>query len=56
MLTIEQIKEKMKDRKISSVASACGISRQGLHQLLKDKNKPSYDILERLTKYFELKP
>ncbi len=51
MLTIEQIKDKMRDRKASKVAKAIGISRQALYLILNGATRPSYDTLQKLSDY-----
>jgi transcriptional regulator with XRE-family HTH domain len=53
MLTMEQIKEKMKDRNVSAVARSIGISRQAMYMILHGKMYPSYETLLKLSNYFE---
>lgn len=52
MLTIEKILDKLKDRKITAIANATGISRQTIHKLIKGQ-MPTYDTLTKLSGYFE---
>jgi len=52
MLTIEEIKKKMSDRRVDLVAKGAGINKQTLYMIMWGKKKPSYDTLEKLTNYF----
>lgn len=53
MLSIEQIKERMKDRKAAVVAQRVGITRAYLGMILRGERTPSYEILKRLSDYLE---
>lgn len=50
MLTIEQIKEKLKDRNISAVAKALGVHQNTLYRL---DEKTSYKVVKALSDYLE---
>lgn len=52
MLTVEQIRELMADRKITKVAQECGVSRQTIHNIITGKANPSYKLLKKITDYF----
>lgn len=54
MLNPEQIKEKLKDRKLSVVAEVTGLSVQTLWYIRSGKSKaPEFETIEKLNKYFE---
>lgn len=55
MLTPEQAREKLKDRKLSYVAEKCGSTYMSLNRLMKGKN-PSIVTLEKLSEYFKDNP
>jgi plasmid maintenance system antidote protein VapI len=52
MLTIEKILEKLRDRKITAISTATGISRQTIHNLINGQ-MPTYNTLVKLSGYFE---
>ncbi len=53
MLTLEQIKEKIKDRRPGVICKACNISRQTLYNLMTGKSEPSYSVVKALSDYLE---
>jgi len=53
MLSIDEIKRKLEDRNLSAVARKVGITRAYLGMIMKGQRKPSYDVLEKLSKYLE---
>jgi DNA-binding Xre family transcriptional regulator len=54
MLTLEEIKDKMKDRKLVTVAAATGMNYQTVQRLMAgDKRKVSYDTVKKLSDYLE---
>ena len=56
MLTLEEIREKLKDRRLSMVAVATGLSRQAIHNVVTGKTPhPSYETVRRLMEYLERK-
>lgn len=55
LLTPEQAREKLKDRRLSYVAEKCGSTYMSLNRLMKGKN-PALVTLEKLTEYFKNNP
>jgi transcriptional regulator with XRE-family HTH domain len=54
MLKLEEIVKRLKDRKLSAVAEATGISYTSLWQIANGMQKqPKYKIVERLSDYLE---
>ena len=53
MLTVEQIREKMGDRKISVVAQRLGITRPWLSAVIAGKVKASDKLMNRLSAYLD---
>jgi transcriptional regulator with XRE-family HTH domain len=54
MLSIEQIKEMLKDRNLEAVAERTGLSRQTLSNIRNDKAKaPSYSTIKTISDYLE---
>lgn len=53
MLTLDQVKDALRDRNLSKVAAAIGCSRATLSGYLLDKFKPSAEMLEKLSTYIE---
>lgn len=51
MMTLEQIKEKLKDRNLSAVADATGIHRNAIYRLVNGRSRPSYETVRRLVEY-----
>lgn len=52
MLTIEEIRERLADRRLSVVAEACGVHPETLRRLVKGNNV-AYDTLKALSDYLE---
>lgn len=52
MLSFEQIKEKMKDRKVSVVAVSIGLHENTIYRFLKGRDS-RYSTLEKLSNYLE---
>lgn len=53
MLTLEQIVEKLKDRKLVAIAESTGLSRQTISKVLNGKIKSvSYSVVKTLSDYF----
>ena len=53
-MTLEEIKEKLKDRRLSMVALATGLSRQAIHNVVTGKTpNPSHETVRRLMEYLE---
>jgi DNA-binding Xre family transcriptional regulator len=54
MLSIEQIKEMLKDRNLEAVAERTGLSRQTLSNIRNDKAKaPAYRTIKTISDYLE---
>ena len=57
MLTPEQIKDKLHDRKLSVVAEQTGLSVQTLWYIRSGKSKaPEFETIKKLSDYFEERP
>lgn len=54
MMTLEEIREKLKDRRLSMVAVATGLSRQAIYNVVTGKTpNPSHETVRRLMEYLE---
>lgn len=54
MLTLEEIREKLKDRNLAYVAEILGRSRQQVWQVASGKNaNPTYSFVKQLSDYLE---
>jgi transcriptional regulator with XRE-family HTH domain len=54
MLSPEEIKDRLKDRRIGMVAEAVGISRQTLYNFLSGRTEsPSHELVAKLSNYLE---
>lgn len=53
MMTIEEVRIKLSDRNLAEVARRIGVSRAYLSYIAKGVQLPSYEILEKLTRYLE---
>ncbi len=53
MLTVEQIQDKMKDRRVAQIARTIGVSRQAIYDILKGRSLPTYEMLRKLSEYLE---
>lgn len=51
MLDLSEIKERMRDRKISVVALAIGVHKGTLYRVLSGEQSPSYETLVALSGY-----
>lgn len=51
VLDLQEIKERMRDRKISSVAEAIGVHKVTLYRVLSGEQSPSYETLHALSDY-----
>jgi hypothetical protein len=54
MLSVEQICERLKDRKLTKVASGAGLPYMPVWRLASGNcARPAHDTIEKLSKYFE---
>lgn len=51
MLSLEQIQEQMKDRRVRTVSETTGLSRQVIYDALRPGANPSYRTVEALSDY-----
>lgn len=51
MLTLDQIKEKMADRRVRAVADGTGLHHQTIYEALKPTANPSYETVKKLSDY-----
>ena len=57
MLSLDEIKARLSDRRLGVVADAIGISRQTLYTIMDGTNKnPTLRIIQGLSDYLELRP
>jgi transcriptional regulator with XRE-family HTH domain len=52
LLTADQVRSKLKDRRLSYVAEKCGLTYMSLSRIRKNEGKPSLPTLEKLSEYF----
>ena len=53
MLTLDQIKEQLQDRKLDVVSRAAGVHRNTLAAIRDGKNEnPTYTVIRKLSEYF----
>lgn len=53
MMTLQQIRETLKDRNVQAVSAACGISPHSIYRLMKQDGKPLYMTVKVLSDYLE---
>lgn len=51
MLTLPEIRERLKDRKSGVVAKAAGVDRQTIYNVLDPNSNPTYKTLKALSDY-----
>jgi len=57
MLSVKEVREKLKDRRISVIAEKTGLSRQGIYNISYGVSKsPSYETMIKLNEYFKKNP
>lgn len=57
MLTLDQISEKLKDRRLDKVSEATGVHRNTLHAIRDGKqSNPKYATIKALSDYLEERP
>lgn len=54
MLTVKEIREKLKSRKVSVIQRECGLSYAQVYGIASGKvEDPSHEVVRRLSEYFE---
>lgn len=53
MLTLDQVREKLKDRNLKKVAETCGIHYNCIYRFMNGKSNPSYDTVQKLVSHIE---
>lgn len=53
MLTLDQIKERLKHANLLKVSESAGIHSNTIYKLMKGGKSPSYDTVKKLSDYFE---
>lgn len=53
MLTLNEIREQLKDRNLMMVANKAGVHYNALYRLMKGGNKPSYETVRKVVSYLE---
>lgn len=53
MMTLDQIKETLKNYKLNRVAKAAGVDRHVLYRMMKESANPSYETVKKLSDWLE---
>lgn len=53
MLTIEQMRARLADRNLKTVADNIGVHEQTIYRIVNGTTKPSYETLAKLSDYLE---
>lgn len=53
LLTSDEVRDKLIDRRLSYVADKCGLTYMSLSRIRKNDGKPSLSTLEKLSEYFD---
>ena len=53
LLTPQEVRDKLIDRRLSYVAKACGLTYMSLSRIRKNNGNPSLSTLEKLSEYFD---
>ena len=53
LLSADQVRKKLLDRRLSYVADKCGLTYMSLSRIRKNNGKPSLSTLEKLSEYFD---
>jgi len=56
MLTADQVRSKLQDRRLAIVAEKCGLTFMSLSRIRKNDGNPSSNTLEKLSRYFNDHP
>jgi transcriptional regulator with XRE-family HTH domain len=52
LLTADEVRDKLLDRRLSYVAEKCGLTYMSLSRIRKNNGKPALTTLEKLSEYF----
>lgn len=55
MMTLEQIKAALSDRKLREVSTRTGLSYGTIYKMSKGEGNPTYDVLKKVSDYLEAK-
>jgi DNA-binding phage protein len=53
MMTLEEVKEELTRYSLAKVARKSGVDRHVLYRMMKEKAKPSYDAVKKLSDWLE---
>ena len=53
LMTADEVRRKLIDRRLSYVAEKCGLTYMSLSRIRKNEGKPSLPTLEKLSEYFD---
>ncbi len=53
LLSADQVRKKLLDRRLSYVADKCGLTYMSLSRIRKNNGNPSLSTLEKLSEYFD---
>ena len=53
LLSVDQVRKKLLDRRLSYVADKCGLTYMSLSRIRKNNGNPSLSTLEKLSEYFD---
>lgn len=53
MMTLDQVKEALKNYKLNRVAKAAGVDRHVLYRMMKEDAKPAYETVKKLSDWLE---
>lgn len=53
MLTLDEVKDKLKDRNLMKVSKAAGVHYNCLYRFMRGKSNPSYETVQKLVAHIE---
>lgn len=53
MLTLDEIRQRMQDRRVRRVAAAIGVHHQTIYNVMEPNANPSHDTLKKLSDYLQ---
>ena len=53
MLTLDEVRERLKDRNLMAVANSAGVHYNALYRLMKGGSNPSYKTVQKLIEYLQ---